>query len=444
MDATRLLTCTICGLLTLVVSATALPRAQAALAAGEAKVDITPPLKEFPTVSLGGFGDRQGKPAQSVHDPIYARALVLAQGRSKITLVSLDLLEVTPGMKAAVVKQVAHLGFSDATVLLAATHDHSAPECLHPAGDVWPLAFGKFLPEYYAWTNKRIADAIRTANMRLQAAQVGFASAPIPGMNRNRRETGGGLVDPVMTVMKVANMGIGSAARTIALVVNFTAHPTIMGADSFAISGEWPGAMSRALQNRIGGDGVALFYNGTQGDQSVAGEFGSGWKRVDGYGKALADKAWELARSVKLAHDVKLGASEITWKLPPYQVSPAFIESTGQEYKMTPKAAAGIAAKLFPSAVELQAVRVGDGLLMAVPGEAIVELGLEMKKNASDLGAKYPICVGVANNYVGYILSPKQYELGGYESGTSFYGPQLGELLVERMKQAVAPLFKTD
>jgi hypothetical protein len=442
MDVSRLLTCVVCGALTVVVSATALPRAQAALAAGEAKVDITPPLKEFPTVSLGGFGDRQGKPARSVHDPIYARALVLSHGRTKIALVSVDLLEIPPRMKAAVVKQVATLGFSDANVMLAATHDHSAPECLHPAGDVWPLAFGKFLPKYYAWTNKRIAQAIVNANMRLQAAQVGFASAPVPGMNRNRRESGAGLVDPVMTVMKVANLGLGPAARTMALVVNFTAHPTIMGADSFAISGEWPGAMSRDLEQQIRHQGVALFFNGAQGDQSVAGEFGSGWTRVDRYGKALAQEAWKLASRITMSRDAKLAVTTSTWKLPPYKVSPAFMESTGKEYKMTPAAAAGIAAKLFPSALELQAVRIGDGVLMAVPGEAIVELGLEMKKNAAALGAKYPMCVGLANNYIGYILSPKQYELGGYESGTSFYGPQLGSLLVERMKQTVAPLFK--
>jgi hypothetical protein len=88
----------------------------------------------------------------------------------------------------------------------------------------------------------------------------------------------------------------------------------------------------------------------------------------------------------------------------------------------------------------LQAVRVGDGVFMAVPGEAIAELGLQMRANASALGAKYPLVIGLANNYVGYILSHKQYNLGGYESGTSFYGPQLGPILVAQMEEAVRPL----
>jgi neutral ceramidase len=440
MEASRTVISIVCAVAVLV--AVSLPSAAAIFGAGEGKVDITPSLKQFPTVSLGGFGDRAGKPAQGVHDNIYARALVLSQSRTKVALVSLDLLWVPPGLKDAVAKHVKDIGFTPDTILLAAAHDHSAPECLHPAGDVWPLAFGKFIPAFFNWTAGRIAEAIRLANMHLQQAQIGFASAKIEGFNVNRRETGEGLIDPTLTVMKVANMGIGPAARTLAIVVNFTAHPTIMGASNFLISGEWPGAMSRALENDLRREGVALFFNGAEGDQTTSGNYGSGWERVDRYGKAVADKAWELAQKIEMSSDSKIAVSNRIWSLPPYSVSPAFIESTGQEYKMTPEAGKKIVSKLFPAKVRLQAVRVGDAVFMAVPGEAIAELGLEMKKNAEAMGAKYPICVGLANNYVGYILSPKQYELGGYESGTSFYGPQLGTLLVERMKFTVAPLFK--
>jgi len=440
METTRIFISIVCA--GAILAAVSVPRAAASIGAGEGKVDITPSLKQFPTVSLGGFGERAGKPATGVHDNIYARALVLSQGRTKVALVSTDLLWIAPGLKEAIAKRVKDIGFTPDNILLAAAHDHSAPECLHPAGDVWPLAFGKFIPAYFNWTAGRIAEAIRLANMHLQQAQIGFASAKLEGFNRNRRETGEGLIDPTLTVIKVANMGIGPAARTLALVVNFTAHPTIMGADNFLISGEWPGAMSRALENNLRREGVALFFNGTQGDQTTSGDFGSGWERVDRYGKALADKAWELAQKIEMSDDAKIAVSSRTWNLPPYSVSPAFIESTGQEYKMTPEMGKKIVSKLFPAKVRLQAVRVGDAVFMAVPGEAIVELGLEMKANAEAMGAKYPICVGLANNYIGYILSPKQYDLGGYESGTSFYGPQLGTLLVDEMKATVGPLFK--
>ena len=416
---------------------------RADITAGAARVDITPSLSEFPTISLAGFGERAGKPAQSVRDHIFSRALVVSDGQTKVALVATDLIGISPGMKEAVVKKIADLGFTANNVLLAATHNHSAPECLHPAGDVWPLAFGRFLPAYFEFTNTRIAESIRAANAHMQPAQTGFAAAPLDGFNRNRREAGGGIVDPTMTVMKVATAGVGPA-RTLALVVNFTAHPTIMGPESFAISGEFPGAMSRSLESRMPTGSAALFFNGAQGDQTHAGDFGSGWERVDAYGKALADKAWDLAEKATVSGSVTIALSNLMWRLPAYRMSPAFIESTGQEYKLTPQMAITLASKLFPHRVQLQAVRVGDAVFMAVPGEATAELGLAMKGNAVALGARYPMIAGLANNAIGYILSPEQYRLGDYESGTSFYGPQLGAILVSQMKETVRPLFRRD
>ena len=412
--------------------------AAAGLLAGEARVSITPSLAQFPTISLGGFGDRLGKPAQSVHDDIYCRALVLSDGSTKLALVATDLLVIAPGMKEAVLAKLQGLGFDQGNLLLAAAHNHSSPECLHPGGDVWPLAFGKFHPQFYEWMNCRLAEAVRAAHARLQPAQLGFASAPLAGFNRNRRSTGGGLIDPTLTVMKVATRE--AKPHLLALVVNFTAHPTMLGGDSFIISGEWPGAMARALEARLGG-GSALFFNGTQGDQTTSGSFGSGLERVNNYGKALAERVWQLARGVKMASPVRLAASSVLWELPPYEVSPAFIESTGEEYQMTPEGARQLFSQLFPAQVRLQALRVGDGVFMAVPGEAIVELGLAMKKDARAAGARYPAAVGLANSYIGYILSPDQYRLGGYESGTSFYGPELGSRLVAEMGRTVQPLF---
>lgn len=419
--------------------------ASATLSAGAAKVSITPSLKQFPTLSLAGFGERLGKPAQGVRDDIFSRALVLSDGDTKVALVSTDLAGISPGMKDAVVAKVSALGFTADTVMLAATHSHSAPECLHPGGDAWPLGFGKFHPKFFDWTTERIAESIRIADSQALPAYVGFAAAPLDGLNRNRRASGGGVVDPTMTVMKIVTAGGGPGARMLAMMVNFTAHPTMMGADSFLISGEWPGAMSRELERRLGGNAVAMFFNGAEGDQTTAGDFGSGWERVDAYGKAIAGQAWGLVERAVTSPDVDLQISTLMWTLPKRRLSPAFMASTGQEYQagaVSPKALDAIMARLFPAKVELQAVRVGNAALMAVPGEAITELGLQMKRDAASRGAEYPMIVGLANNAVGYILSFEQYDLGAYESGTSFHGPMLGAILVSQMEQMVRPLFR--
>ncbi len=427
-----------CAVLTGLTLMVSVGPATASLSAGAAKAVMTP-LSDFPEVSLGGFGERQGQPAQGVHDELYSRALVLSDGETKIALVSADLLVIAPMMKEALLAKVADLGFTDDTLLLAATHSHSAPECTHPGGDVWPLAFGKYNPGLADWIATRIAESIRAANDALQPAQLGFAAARVEGLSRNRRKTGGGILDSTMTVMKVARAG-GADARPIAIVVNFAAHPTIMGAGNLLYSADWPGAMNFALELWLGRGGVSLFFNGAQGDQTHAGEFGSGWERVAAYGNAVAKEAWKLAPDIAMSSDVRIGARSINWDLPQTRVSAAFMETTGREYGMALEQVKGILGALFPRRVRLQAIRIGEGVLMAAPGEAIAELGVQMRADAAALGAKYPMVIGLANNYVGYILSPKQYELGGYEAGTSFYGPQLGAILVAQMKEAVRPL----
>ena len=435
MEARTIVVWLACGLV-LGLAASAAPAASDVLRAGAAKVEITPNLKEFPSTSLGGFGERQGKPAQGVHDALYAHAVVLESGGARVALVSTDLLVIPGGMKEAVVKKVADLGFSGDTVLLAATHTHSAPEGMDPGGDAWPTAFGKFNRGLLDWTVAQIAESIRRAVASLQPAEVGFAAARLEGLNRNRRQTGEERVDSTMTVMKV----VGPGAKPIAVVVNFAAHPTIMGGSNFLISADWPGAMTQALEKRMGA-GVAAFFNGAQGDQTHAGDFGSGWERVERYGTALAEKAWQLAQGAKTSGDVALRAHAITWDLPEQRLSPAFLATTGQEYGAMAEQAGKLLAALFPKQVRLQAVRVGDAVLMAVPGEEIAELGLAMRANASAAGAKDAMVIGLSNTYIGYILSPKQYELGGYEAGTSFYGPQLGDAIIAKMKEAVGAVF---
>ena len=59
----------------------------AELKAGAATVDITPPTG----YALWGYAARHDAPSEGVHDPLHARALVLAVGEQRLAIVSLDL-----------------------------------------------------------------------------------------------------------------------------------------------------------------------------------------------------------------------------------------------------------------------------------------------------------------------------------------------------------------
>src|SRR5579885_3505978 len=68
----------------------ALAPARAALTAASGKVDITPDLKTE-KVWMAGFG-ATGRRPRGVQDPLYARLLVLREGRETVAVVGLDLL----------------------------------------------------------------------------------------------------------------------------------------------------------------------------------------------------------------------------------------------------------------------------------------------------------------------------------------------------------------
>ena len=61
----------------------------------------------------------------------------------------------------------------------------------------------------------------------------------------------------------------------------------------------------------------------------------------------------------------------------------------------------------------VQAMRIGDLAVCAIPFEAFVEIGLDLKKRSP-----FPrtMVIGLANGRNGYLPTPEQHKLGGYET----------------------------
>jgi hypothetical protein len=63
--------------------------------------------------------------------------------------------------------------------------------------------------------------------------------------------------------------------------------------------------------------------------------------------------------------------------------------------------------------VILQALRIGDLVIGAIPCEVFVEIGLELKQNSP---FTHTFTISLANGYNGYLPTPEHHELGGYEA----------------------------
>ncbi len=86
-------------------------------------------------------------------------------------------------------------------------------------------------------------------------------------------------------------------------------------------------------------------------------------------------------------------------------------------YKTMPDIYARETLKLaeYPDTVKLklQAIRIGDLGIVAIPAEVFTEIGLEIKRRSP---LKPTFTIALANGWNGYLPTPQQHELAGYET----------------------------
>ena len=86
-------------------------------------------------------------------------------------------------------------------------------------------------------------------------------------------------------------------------------------------------------------------------------------------------------------------------------------------------------------------LQIGDTALAGLPGEPICEVGLETQKKVAAAGFKNVLTIGLANDYLGYIVNEKEYPHAGYEvDSRSYYGPGLGSFLASKAGEAARKL----
>ena len=399
------------------------------LAAGVATVDLTPPAEM--KAALGGYGARLSRPAEGVHDRIYAKALVISDGERTFAIVTADILAFPPPVKPAVVIRLEQAGVSCDQLILLPSHSHTSIDmsAINP-GNVFAIPqIGVYQPELYELVVNRLVDVVRRAATKLQPVTVGTSCLDLKGWNRNRREEGGP-TDATLTVTRIDS----AEGKPFVALVHFTAHPTFMQVKHMKFSGGWPGHMQRRLESLIGQDAVVMFANGAQGDVSPVARPDSGptrWDVAETFGQQLANQAHKAWQQTTPRQDVSFDFHTHTIVLPERIWHGNFMETGGKEYSLSKKLLAKILPLMFPSQTDVVSLRLGDLLIVGVPGELTTRLGQRLKNGAiTAIGAKHVVVGGLADAWISYILTEEEYRSGGYEASVSFYGPTLGETIV--------------
>ncbi|MDZ4685829.1 MAG: neutral/alkaline non-lysosomal ceramidase N-terminal domain-containing protein, partial [Planctomycetaceae bacterium] len=450
---------------------------KAVLRAGAAAVDITP--KVFPLNMPGGFAANM---AQSAHDPLHARALVLADGATTLALVVVDNLGAGPDvLDEAKTLAAARTGISPDRILISSTHSHSAAPLntrSEPAA-----AYRKLFVD-------GLAESIVKAHAALRPAAVGAAAHPLPDEVFNRRwylkpgkmlpnpfghldtvkmnpgtsldvlDRPAGPIDPDITILSVQD----ARKKPLALFANYSLH-YVGGMAGAQISADYFGEFARVMPSRLRGDEsfVAMMSNGTSGDINNI-PFGAvrpprePFEQIRIVAQKAADTAWFAQQKIaQHRDDVRLGMRqrEITLKYrrPSAQdVAEAKAVLALKEpaaIARLPRLAQNYAGRVIEASqrkeesltVQLQALRIGDLAVCGIPFETFVETGLDLKKRSP-----FPqtMVIGLANGRHGYLPTPEHHQLGGYETwlGTNLVQEDASVIISTHLLEMLAELRK--
>jgi len=426
------------------------------LRAGAATSNITPWLG---APIVGGW---KAPPAKHVHDELHARCLVLEDGTTRIAIVVADSVGIPREVFDEAKRQVhAETGLATDRMLMSASHTHSAASSR--SRNV--LRPDKELSEYARFVARRIADAVQCAMNRLEPARIGWGTTAEPRHVFNRRwlmkpgtvlpnPFGGtdqvkmnpgrqnpdllkpaGPVDPQICLLSVQ----AADGRPIAVLANYSLH-YVGGTGPQHISADYFAMFADRLQQLIGADRldppfVGIMSNGTSGNINnvnfaVAGERRKPYEQMRRVADDVAQAVFREYRGLKYHDTVPLAMRQCELELAVRKPSAEQL-ARAQQLLAQPERPDKLphertyAERLLqqheaPATIPviLQAVRIGDLGITAIPFETFVETGLELKARNP---FKPSMTISLANGSYGYLPTPEQHKLGGYETwmGTS-------------------------
>ena len=448
--------------------------------AGAAKGNITPPLGE---AIIGGF---HPFPAKHVHDELWAKCLVLDNGKMRVALVVCDLLGVARSVSDEARRRIQEeTGLPASHVLVSATHTHSAVSALGGRYNLKPE-----LDAYQKFVADRIADTVRCAINNLEPARIGWAAASEPRHVFCRRwfmKPGTMPVNPFGSTNDLAKMNPGRAnpnldkptgptdpeisliavqtreGRPLALLSNYSLH-YVGGVSGAAISADYYGMFGDRIQQLLNADRqdppfVAIMSNGTSGNINNI-DFSTRGEKVPPYGR-MREVADDVARAAHAAYQTIRWRDSVPLGAAFEEIELGFRHPTPEQLER----AKGILAKLAPGAkpdsleeiyaartlevnaaperwrFPLQAFRVGEVGIATLPTEVFSEIGLEIKARSP---FKPTFAVSLAHGYFGYLPTVEQHKLGGYETwlGTNRLEIEAAPKMIEQLLGMLTQLQK--
>jgi len=415
-------------------------------------------------------GSQNARPAIGVHDPIWARVLVFDKGDVRIGLVVYDFIGWFAGEMDAIRDELdASLGLDH--VIFASTHSHQSPDTVGRWG-LNEFETGVDL-DYHAFVRDRTVAALTEAVAALEPVMMTVArtdtldadGSPLAYVADVRDPI---ILDPTLTIAHFTS--VAEPSRTVGTLIHWAAHPEYVWFDNNLLSSDVvhyirqtveEGAPATAAGDAAAGlGGVSVYVQGALGGQ--LGPIGTrpigadgvpvieeGFARAEAAGTNVGRLALEALATAAVAEDVddprlSLRTGELLVRVeniayhvgalvgifqreligldPERQIGPdnmPYVRSRVTYLELGPIGAITAPGELHPElfvggydgsqSYGIPIIAADNAnppdLAMAPPGPYLRDL---LEDNP---GVTYPLVLGLADDYLGYILPRWNFEL---------------------------------
>lgn len=444
-----------------------------ALQVGFAEIDVTPDVEGAAPVWMAGYGPNRR--ATGIHDPLFARAVVLRQRDTKVALVSVDVI----GLQYPTVQQIRAKLPGFRYVMVSSTHNHEGPDTIGLWGH--SLFQSGVDPDYMALLVGRVVEVVAHADRAAVPATAAYGTATNEQLLGDSRLPK--VYDAVLRSLLFARVEDG---RRVGILVQWNCHPEVLGRANRLITADFPYATVAALKKRY--QCPVAYFSGTVGglmsaasnrykDASGAPLADETFAYAEAYGQEvarLAGQALESAQPVKLS-PLEVAAKPVAVPLAnPYYHLARMLGVVQREGRVWTGDLERLGEPLSPQTADEQVaietevayLRLGQLHVACIPGEIYPELVYGKYQEPADPAADFPdapletpvmkllpgpktLLFGLANDELGYIIPKRQWDrLPPYAYGrkTSQYGeinscgPEVAPMIMQALENRVRAL----
>lgn len=387
------------------------------LSVGFAKENITP---RYPT-PMAGYGNRRGKPFEIVHDSIFVRTILVANGNDTIAFTSADLLIIPPSIYELVNEKLKQSNANQTKIYYGATHSHNSVGAWYDTL-VGKLFAGTYNPEIEEIISDAIVASLVKAKSGLAETTVTY-EMDIDTVDIKNRLVGieNGTIDPQIRSI-VFNRSEGKPL----IFTTYAAHSTVLDSKTLQLSRDYAGKVVDDLEKEK--YEFAVFMAGAVGSMGPQQRGIDDFDEVRNQGSSVVNEIFSENefKSQSTSHVIRTFKLKLPLRQPTPRLTQTFALRTWVFYQFFGK-----------SDVFVNVAQVGNNLLIGMPCDFSGELMKPLTEYAKSKNLNL-IVTSFNGGYVGYVTDDIHYDKSNYETITmSWYGKDNGTYLSEVIRDII-------